>query len=636
MLQNIRKRSGGWIVKTLIGAIAITFVLWGTSSLWTLFIEPEQIAEVNDESIYLTQYEQAYQEAKREEERKLGVLGVLSREQQRELRAAVLQNMIDGVLIQQEAENDRIDLSSRQLDSTIVNEPAFQIEGRFDRRIYERFLRSSRIESRDYKNYLLRQFRRDAYLLGLADGVFYTPSMLGDYVTWQFQEYGYRYARIPRAQINTSNAPIAIPTEGQLRSFYENNTADYFLPERYEVRYVHLSLEETLPTVQVEDDAVEDLYSDRYGALLLQANVSLRHILFSDPDALDDTLLARADQLRSAIANQSDFIAAAAANSQDVVTSSQGGDLGRQLVNELPPSFIDALRDLPPDENMTDPFRSALGVHLVWLDEKPAIDAPNLNEVRDELAEELRYDRVEEVLLENAERLSDYIQTAPSLDGVSVDLDYEVVESGRLTANSSLVREFGQVFTEELSLLETGDVSDVLWLDDGGFLAFEMLDKQLAQLLGFDEVRARVEEDYLQYLADKRQLAELAALAEAINAGRVSISDALASVAEVEWQSAGPIYRAALNNTEIDERVLAAATQEAPSASYGQLDDGDYVFFVIENIATQSFDRLDPDQQQQVRDAYLAELSSSAQEWVLTMLNTKAKIDISIISDAAQ
>lgn len=632
MLQRIRKKSGGWIVKVLIGAIAVTFVFWGTSSLWSLFIEPEQIAEVNDEAIYLARYEQVYSEAKREEERKLGVLGVLSREQQRTLRDTVLEDMINDILIQQEAENDGIGLSARQLDSSIVNEPAFQIEGRFDRRLYERFLRSSRIESRDYKNYLLRQFRNDAYLSGLINGIFYTPSMLEDYVTWQFQEHTYQYARLPRAQRNTSD----VPREAQLRAFYEEKAQDYFLPDRYEVQYVRLAIDETLDDVIVSEDEINDLYNDRYGALFLAANVTLRHILFSDPDALDERLLARAAQLRATIDNRSDFIAAAATVSQDVVSADQGGALGTQLVEQLPPSFIEVLRALPPGENMTAPFRSPLGVHLVWVDERPAIDAPSLSEVADELIEELRFARVEEVLLENAERLADYIQTTEGLDRVTVDLGYDLHASGLLTANSSLITEFGPVFTAELPLLDVGEVSDVLWLDDGSFLAFEMLVSEPARLLGFDDVRAEVQTDYQQSVADAHQRARLAALAADINEGRLASADVSAGMEGLHLQAAPPTYRAALNQTEIDAKVLAASRHVLPAANYSQLDDGSYVFFIVEDLALRSFADLEEEQQSALRTEYLADLYASAQEWLLALLNAKASIDINIISDAAQ
>ena len=630
MLQEIKKRSGSWVVKTLIGFIAFTFVLWGTSSLWSLLLEPEEVAAVNDEPIYIGQYENAYTNARRTAEENLAALEVLSRDKQRELRQVVLEEMINSILVRQAADEEGLGLSPAQLDQIIVNDPTFQIQGKFEQRVYTGFLRNSRLNSRGYKDYLVRRFKRNTYLDGHRAAAFYTSSMLEDYIAWKFREYTYRYAELPAPAKDRND----LPAEHELRVYYEENSRQYFLPDRYTVRYAHLSREKTERLAVVEESEPDNLYNERYGGALLQANVSIYHILFNDPGAIDEGLIDRSAALSEGIQTLQEFNAAARANSEDTVTAANGGYIGNLPIGQLPTSFVGAIRDLPPGEKKTPPFRSNLGVHLMWVDNMTDVDVPAFAEVREELIEEVRYEQTEELLLEKAEFLSDYIQSEGQLPPVTEDFPYPTEQSDTLTAASPLVLEFGQAFAEELVLTESGQTSDVIWLDDGSFLAFEMQETVPAELRGYEEVMEQVAEDYLNYRARQRFLGELTETIDKINNGSLDPDAAARVLSPVNWETADTLSRAKEFRTETEDRILASvSSHRVPFANYTQTEDGGYLLFVVDDITVKSSESLEDELRLQTREEYRAALSLTTEQWLLETLNDKADIKINAVSD---
>lgn len=129
--------------------ITIAFVFYG--------IGPQQnpsdvvIAQVNKKRITLAEYERAYDMAYRrvreiyqneEEIRKLN------------LRNRVLGELIDNRALMAAAENAGITVTEDELQRAIMNEPAFQREGVFDKGVYTRRLRLIRTTPRVFENEL--------------------------------------------------------------------------------------------------------------------------------------------------------------------------------------------------------------------------------------------------------------------------------------------------------------------------------------------------------------------------------------------------------------------------------------------------------------------------------------------------
>ena len=61
MLQRLREKAQGWFAWLILGAIAVTFVLFGTANFFTSSGPDESLVKVNGSSISEWEVERAYQ-----------------------------------------------------------------------------------------------------------------------------------------------------------------------------------------------------------------------------------------------------------------------------------------------------------------------------------------------------------------------------------------------------------------------------------------------------------------------------------------------------------------------------------------------------------------------------------------------
>ncbi len=83
------------------------------------------------------------------------------------------------------------------------------------------------------------------------------------------------------------------------------------------------------------------------------------------------------------------FEAVAREASQDDVSAAQGGDLGIVREGQVHPAFFEAAAALKKDE-LSKPFETPYGIHVVQALESMQIVVPTFNEVRGRLAAEAR------------------------------------------------------------------------------------------------------------------------------------------------------------------------------------------------------------------------------------------------------
>jgi peptidyl-prolyl cis-trans isomerase D len=138
------------MLRILLGLVAVTFISWGGYSL----IREKKVtyaAKVNGVEIQMKDYSDAYQgmikqyrDALRESfsEKMIEDLG---------LRGKVLEDLISKVLILKEGARMGLDVQDEELRRNIESIPSFQINGQFDPRIYERFLRLNRMSPEQFE-----------------------------------------------------------------------------------------------------------------------------------------------------------------------------------------------------------------------------------------------------------------------------------------------------------------------------------------------------------------------------------------------------------------------------------------------------------------------------------------------------
>ena len=148
----------------------------------------------------------------------------------------------------------------------------------------------------------------------------------------------------------------------------------------------------------VSDGELELFYEDNEARLTLPEQVRVRHILLTwKPLGTQDDRAALHEQMQPILERAragEDFEALATQYSEDYATKGNGGDTGLFPRGTMVPAFEQVAFSLGLGE-VSDPVETVFGVHILRLEERQASRLLPLEEIRDELREYVREEKME-------------------------------------------------------------------------------------------------------------------------------------------------------------------------------------------------------------------------------------------------
>lgn len=166
----------------------------------------------------------------------------------------------------------------------------------------------------------------------------------------------------------------------------KNSTKVTKLREENELRaFLAAELMEKVGTADVDPQALQDLYSERYEDGEPETEFNASHILVETKEAAAALIVQLADG--------ADFAELAKEHSTGP-SGPGGGSLGWFGIGAMVPAFEEAVVALQ-DGGVSEPVQTQFGWHIVKRNESRLKDAPALDAVRDELERELRAAAIE-------------------------------------------------------------------------------------------------------------------------------------------------------------------------------------------------------------------------------------------------
>ncbi len=158
----------------------------------------------------------------------------------------------------------------------------------------------------------------------------------------------------------------------------------------------------------VSDEELETYYRDNEVRLTLPEQVRVRHILLTwKPMGTQDDRAAIREQMRTILEKArsgSDFAALAREHSEDSATAKNGGDTGLFHRGQMVPAFEAVAFALQPDE-ISDIVETPFGVHILRLEERRESRLLPLDEIREQLREHIREEKMEVAVEQETARL---------------------------------------------------------------------------------------------------------------------------------------------------------------------------------------------------------------------------------------
>jgi peptidyl-prolyl cis-trans isomerase D len=425
----------------------------------------------------------------------------------------ILQQMVDERAALAEAERLGIDARDEEVRQRIFSIPAFQENGAFiGEQRYQQLLRMQRppLSAAEFEDGVRRQLIVEKLRGSLTDWLAVNDKELE-------QEYRHRNDKVKLAVVSFTADKFrgdVTATDAEVTSYFDAHKNDFKIPEKRKIRYLLIDTETMRAKVVVPAADIERAYNTNIEQYSTPEQVRASHILLKTEGKDDAAVKAKAeDVLKQAKAPGADFAALAKKYSEDEQSASKGGDLDYFGKGRMVAEFDQVVFAMEPGQ-VSDLVKTQYGYHVIKLvDKKPGSTRP-LPEVRQQINDQLAFERAAAQAADLSDTLSKQISKPADLDKVAKAQGLAVQESGFFARDEPImgIGPAPEAASRAFEMKE-GEVAGPLRASRG--FVFETLTaKQDAYVPKVEEVKDKVHEEVIKQKArdvSRQKAAEIAA-----------------------------------------------------------------------------------------------------------------------------
>jgi len=401
MLEAIRNRSTGIVVKGLLTLLILSFALWGIADVFNRSGTNTVVATVGDAEIAPDQVRRDFQ---REVERLSKMLGTrIDTDQARALGLVngVLNRIVDRTLYDLAATDLGIVVSDDLVRQSIRNIPGLKNEkGEFDRFRFQQALQSNQLSEAGFVALTRGDIRRTQYLSMVGASPAAPMRMAEILFAYQNEKRVADILAIPYSSIAVS----AIPDDAELAKYHSENAAKFTAPETRKLTYISLTASDLAKEIAISDDEIAKAYEARKDELTTPESRVLKQIRFKDE--------VSAKKAYDMLKGGADFATVA----KDITgTSADKLNLGSMTKAQLLPGLAEAAFALQPGA-FTKPLKSVLGWHILSLVKINPEAQKSLADSKKTLSRDLAAEKAIDALYQVANSLEDELGGGATLE----------------------------------------------------------------------------------------------------------------------------------------------------------------------------------------------------------------------------
>jgi peptidyl-prolyl cis-trans isomerase D len=424
----------------------------------------------------------------------------------------ILQQMVDERAALAEAERLGIKVSDEEVRQRIFAMPAFQENGGFiGEARYQQLLRMQRPP-------LVPSEFEDNIRHGLA-----VEKLRGSLTDWLSvndadleQEYRRRNDKVKLAVVSftaDSFRTQVTASDAEVASYFDAHKNDFKIPEKRKIRYLLIDVEALRAKTVVPAADIEREYNNNSEQYTTPEQVRASHILLKTEGKDDAAVKAKAEDLLKQARAGADFAELAKKYSEDEASAKNGGDLDYFGRGRMVPEFDQTVFAMQPG-TISDVVKTQYGYHIIKLVDKKSATTRGLAEVRQQLTDQLAYQRAQTQAADLAQTLEKQISKPADLDKVAKAQGLTVQESGFFARDEPILGLGPSPEAANKAFeMKVNDVSGALRASRG-FVFETLVAKQDPREAKFDEVKDRAREEVVKQKArdlSKQKAAEIAA-----------------------------------------------------------------------------------------------------------------------------
>ena len=221
MLQNIHDKAKGWVAYAIVGFIAIPFTLFGISS-YLGGSGSLVAATVNGEEIQV----QAVQNSVIQQRARIAKMfggSIPAGFDDNAIKQQVLEDIINRTLLRQESTKNGYRASNQEVYDSISGIPAFQVNGNFDPKTYERLLASQRRNKAGFEAEIRQSLSDQQFSVAMNNSAFIPSSGINRFQKLQNQT---RAVEIYTLKGTDFSKEVSISDE-EVKKYFDSNATQF-------------------------------------------------------------------------------------------------------------------------------------------------------------------------------------------------------------------------------------------------------------------------------------------------------------------------------------------------------------------------------------------------------------------------
>jgi peptidyl-prolyl cis-trans isomerase D len=576
MLQDIRDNLTGKIALIVLGVIALSFVFVGGANFTT--IGSSYAAKVDGKDINVSTFENAYREQVRDNPQ----FAALPDDIRLQLRSNVLEQLIQQQVVDNYLEEAGYKITDKQLTDIVHRFEEFQVDGRFDRETYENVLLGANLTTQQFEARQKFAMRRSQLQRAVIGSSVVPPSSYRRYLNLRFENRVVTTAVISQESV----ADEISVTDEMIAASYDENPAQFNLPETADIEYVEILRDSVAAEVSVSEEQLLEYYElnkDRYEQ---DEQRQARHILILYDDDEAGAEVVAIEMLTRARAGES-FEMLAGQYSKDSSTAGNGGAFDPRTRTQFSDALGDAIFSMQEGE-VQGPIKGDFGYHVVRLDTILESGPLPYEQVRAALLSELQEEEAEGAFLALERKLTDALFDAADIRALAAVVGVEVQSFAGFTRDSIAPFDGNRRATDAVydpAVLSGEQLSEAIELDANRTIVFAVTKHNEATRETLDNVREQISAALSANQAESLMAGRAQQMLDAIRAG-----DDFAAAATTVGAEASPASLMTRDAEVADQSVAIAVftalkpTQGSPTLGSTRNDTGGYTVYSLDAV----------------------------------------------------
>ncbi len=444
--------------------LAVPFVFFGTNSFGTVFTD---FGKVNGLKVTPYDINIAVSNVDRRLEQIYG--GEFSRELLGDgaYQGYVRQEIVAQKALLSQAIELGLNYSEDDAKRSIMQNTAFQVDGKFDQEIFQATLRSNGIVPKEFIEAVRNDFIVNQFLMSVGNSSYVLDSEIHQLIELLEQKRNVEFFKIDFQKLKDSS-DISL---SDAQSYFEENSFVFQTPEKKIFQFIRMDQEDYKSDVEVPENFVNDQYNEYLVQLKQRIERRISHLML-DVSAFNSRQEANLtlQTLKEDIQNGSiTFEDAVINNSSDFATVDLGGDLGFSSGESFPAEFELAIQNMQINElsNIVD-----LGdtLHLLKLTEINEENPLTLEEMEVEFLNELMDQESLALMNDDRDSIEDLILNNYRLEEIALEMNLAIKETQPIDDIDFSSEDFA--FNQFLmGLPENADYAEVFETESGFYVA---------------------------------------------------------------------------------------------------------------------------------------------------------------------